>query len=142
VNDVVRVTRVLKAAPQEVFDAWTDTHQLRQWLCPDPGEVGEVWCDPVVGGGYRLVMLFEHGAFVTSGEYLTVDPPHRLVFTWLADSTAGRPTQVTVTLRPEGDTTEMTITHERIPSREFGESAGSAWVNVLDKLDGVLADRR
>lgn len=139
-NDVVQVTRLVKATPEVVFDAWTDVRKLRRWLCPDPGVVGEASCDPVVGGNYRLVMLFDHGPFEVSGKYLEVDPPHRLVFTWLADSTAGKASQVTVTLRPDGETTEMTIVHERIPDQRFGESAGPAWTNVLDKLEQVLAD--
>jgi uncharacterized protein YndB with AHSA1/START domain len=138
VNDTVQVTRLLKAPTQDVFDAWTDPSILKQWMCPDPGMVGEATCEPVVGGEYRLVMIFEQGASVISGQYLEVEPPHRLVFTWLSDRTAG-PTQVTVTLRPEGDLTEMTILHERLATPAYRDSAGGAWANVLDHLEAVLA---
>jgi uncharacterized protein YndB with AHSA1/START domain len=138
VIDVVQVTRVLRATPQDVFEAWTDPRLLQHWLCPDPGVVGEVTCDPVVGGTYRLIMVFDHGAQIVTGEYLEVDPPYRLVFTWLTDRTAGQPTQVTVTLRPDGDLTELTITHERLPSDNYRDSANSAWANVLDRLDRTL----
>lgn len=136
--DVVQVSRVLKATPQDVFQAWTDPRQLQQWLCPDPGAVREVTCDPVVGGRYRLVMVFDHGAREVTGEYLEVDPPHRLVFTWLTDRTAGQHTRVTVTIRPDGDLTEMTIVHERLPSDSYRDSARWAWTNVVDRLDRVL----
>jgi len=138
VIDVVQVTRVLRATPQDVFEAWTDPRLLQHWLCPDPGVVGEVTCDPVVGGTYRLIMVFDHGAQMVTGEYLEVDPPYRLVFTWLTDRTAGQPTQVTVTLRPDGDLTEMTITHERLPSDNYRASASWAWANVVDRLDRTL----
>jgi uncharacterized protein YndB with AHSA1/START domain len=138
VTDTVQVTRLLKAAPQDVFEAWTDPRILKEWLCPDPGVVGEVTCEPAVGGEYRLVMVFDHGAYVITGEYLEVEPPHRLVFTWLSDRTSG-PTQVTVTLCPEGDLTEMTILHERLPSPAYGDSAKGAWTNALDHLEAVLA---
>lgn len=137
--DVVQVRRVLKATPLDVFEAWTDPRLLQQWLCPDPGVVGEVTCDPVVGGGYRLVMVFDHGAYEVTGEYLEVDPPHRLVFTWLTDRTAGHHTRVTVTIRPDGDLTELTITHERLPSDSYRDSARWAWSNVVDRLDRTLA---
>lgn len=139
-NDVVQVTRILRATPEVVFDAWTDADTLRRWLCPDPGVVVEASCDPVVGGGYRLVMLFDSGPFEVRGEYLEVDPPNRLVFTWLADSTPDQPSRVTVTLKPAGERTEMTIRHEQIPTRQFGESAEPAWRQALDKLDQALAD--
>ncbi len=138
IDDVVQVTRVLKAPPKDVFEAWTDPRLLQQWLCPEPGVVGEVSCDPVIGGTYQLVMVFDHGAQVVTGEYLEVDPPHRLVFTWLTDRTAGQHTQVTVTIRPDGDLTEMTIIHERLPSRSYRDSASGAWANVLDRLDRIL----
>jgi uncharacterized protein YndB with AHSA1/START domain len=121
-----------------VFQAWTDPHLLRQWLCPDPGAVGEATCDPVVGGTYRLVMVFDHGAYEVTGEYLEIDPPHRLVFTWLTDRTAGQHTQVTVTIRPDGDLTTMTITHDRLPSDTYRASASSAWTNVIERLDRIL----
>jgi uncharacterized protein YndB with AHSA1/START domain len=138
VIDVVQVTRVLEATPQDVFEAWTDPRLLQQWLCPGPGVVGEVSCDPVVGGTYRLVMVFDHGAYEVTGEYLEVDPPHRLVFTWLTDRTAGHHTQVTVTIRPDGHRSELTITHERLPSDQYRGSASQAWANVVDRLDRIL----
>jgi uncharacterized protein YndB with AHSA1/START domain len=138
VIDVVQVRRVLKATPQDVFRAWTDPRLLQQWLCPDPGVVREVTCDPVVGGRYRLVMVFDHGAHEVTGEYLEVDPPHRLVFTWLTDRSAGQHTQVTVTIRPDGDLTEMIIVHKRLPSDSYRDSARWAWANVVDRLDRIL----
>jgi uncharacterized protein YndB with AHSA1/START domain len=141
VISAVRVTRVLKATPEDVFQAWTDPRLLQQWLCLEPGVVGEVTCDPVVGGTYRLVMVFDQGASEVTGEYLEVDPPHRLVFTWLTDRNAGRPTRVTVTFRPDGDLTEMTITHDRLPSDDYRDSAGWAWTNVVDRLDRTLTVR-
>ena len=136
--DVVQVRRVLRATPQDVFEAWTDARLLQQWLCPGPGVVGEVTCDPVVGGAYRLVMVFDDGAYEVTGEYLEVDPPHRLIFTWLTDRTAGQHTQVTVNIRPDGDLTELTIIHERLPSDSYRDSASWAWTNVVDKLDRIL----
>jgi uncharacterized protein YndB with AHSA1/START domain len=138
VIDVVQVRRVLKATPRDVFQAWTDPRLLQQWLCPGRGVVGEVTCDPVVGGQYRLVMVFDHGAYEVTGEYLEVDPPHRLVFTWFTDRTAGQHTQVTVTIRPDGDLTEMTIVHERLPGDRYRDSASWAWANVVDRLDRIL----
>ena len=136
--DVVQVRRVLTATPRDVFEAWTDPRLLQQWLCPGPGVVGEATCDPVVGGTYRLVMVFDQGAHEVTGEYLEVDPPHRLVFTWLTDRTAGQHTQVTVTIRPDGDLSELTITHERLPSDRYRDSANQAWADVLDRLDRIL----
>ncbi|WP_055590345.1 SRPBCC family protein [Peterkaempfera griseoplana] len=138
-SEVVRVTRSLKATAQDVYDAWTDADRLQQWLCPGPGFVAEASCDPVVGGRYRIVKILDWGADEVTGEYLVVEPPHRLVFTWTADTTGGRATQVSVTLRPDGDTTEMTIVHERLPDRGRREGAAAAWADLAGKLERLLA---
>lgn len=137
-TDAVTVIRSMKAPLQAVFDAWTDPLILRQWMCPGPGVVGEMTCDPVVGGSYRLVMVFPDGAYVVTGDYLEVEPPHRLVFTWVSERSAG-PTRVTVTLRSDGDLTEMSIVHDRLPSDAFRGFASGAWADVLGKLDSALS---
>jgi uncharacterized protein YndB with AHSA1/START domain len=136
---VVQVTRTLKASPQDVYNAWTDADRLAQWLCPDPGIVAEAFCDPVVGGRFRIVKIFDTGVDEVTGEYLVVEAPHRLVFTWTAGSTDGRPTEVTVTFHPDGDTTEMTITHQQLPSRNIRDGAAASWADVTDKLDRYLS---
>lgn len=138
-ESVVKVVRTLKASPEQVFDAWTDAERLQQWLCPDPGFVAEATCDPVVGGRYRIVKILDSGADEVTGEYLVVDPPNRLVFTWAAGTTQNRTTQVTVILRPDGESTEMTIIHERLPSRPIHEGAQLAWASICDRLTTLLA---
>ncbi|MFC1407671.1 SRPBCC domain-containing protein [Streptacidiphilus sp. N1-12] len=138
-DTVVRVTRTLKASPEQVFAAWTDADQLQLWLCPDPGFVAEAVCDPVVGGRYRIVKMLASGADEVTGEYLVVEPPHRLVFTWAAGTTQHRTTRVTVTLRPEGDATEMTILHELLPTQPIHDGARRAWTGMADKLGTLLA---
>jgi uncharacterized protein YndB with AHSA1/START domain len=149
-HDVVRVTRTLRAAPQDVYDAWTQADRLQEWLCPGPGFVSEATCDPVVGGRYRIVKVLTGGVDEVTGEYLIVEPPHRLVFTWTAGSTDGQPTRVTVTLgatRANGATgaesgggpwTEMTILHERLPTRRVHTGASAAWADLAEKLDAYL----
>jgi uncharacterized protein YndB with AHSA1/START domain len=76
-----------------------------------------------------------------TGEYLEVDPPHRLVFTWRTDRTAGQHTRVTVTIRRDGELTAMTIIHDWLPSDTYRDSASGAWTNVVDRLDRILTVR-
>lgn len=137
-NHTASVTRTLKATPQAVFDAWTDAHQLQQWLCPEPGVVGEALCDPVVGGSYRLVMVFSHGTEEVTGKYLVVEPPYRLVFTWRSGGVADHETRVSVDLQPVGASTEMTITHDRIPTPGARDALAPGWANVASRLDRLL----
>jgi uncharacterized protein YndB with AHSA1/START domain len=143
-SQVVRVTRTVDAPRDDVFDAWTDPDQLPLWLCPAPGVVGEASFDPTVGGQYRIVMVFDHGAYEVTGRYLVVDRPEKLVFTWRSDGVGGRDTLVTVTLDPVGDPpeqTEMTIVHERIPTTRAGHLLDTGWSNVGVALERLLTTR-
>jgi uncharacterized protein YndB with AHSA1/START domain len=137
-TDAVRVTRTIDATPQVVFDAWVDPAQLQQWFCPGPAVLGEAQCDPVVGGQYRLVMVSPHGASQIAGEYLVVDPPRRLVFTWRS-STVGPESQVSVLFEPAGGGTRMTILHEGIPTEGPRSSITSGWTSVAGKLARLVA---
>ncbi|WP_168221115.1 SRPBCC domain-containing protein [Actinomadura sp. WMMA1423] len=135
----VRVSRTLNAAVEDVFDAWTDADRLQQWLLPGPGTVARAECDPVVGGRFRIAKLFPTGVDEVTGRYLVVEPPHRLVFTWESPgTTGGRQTRVTVTLRADGDTTDMTILHERFPAEPFADGARAAWTSIAAKLETHL----
>jgi uncharacterized protein YndB with AHSA1/START domain len=141
-SEVVRVTRTLPVSPAQVFAAWTDPDHLKRWLCPEPGSVGDAQCDPVVGGGYRLVMLFPSGATEVSGEYLVVDRPRRLVFTWRPGSDPDHETTVSVELRAAGRGTEMTITHERAVDGRHRKALAAGWASVADKLGRLVAADR
>jgi uncharacterized protein YndB with AHSA1/START domain len=136
----VTVTRTLKARPQLVFDAWTSAESLQEWFFPRPGFVAEATCNPVVGGRYRVVGVMPAGAEEIVGEYVTIEPPHRLVFTFESRHAGEDTTLVTVTLKPGDDdeTTDMTILHERISDR-FGIAAPRGWGSMLDKLEVLLA---
>ncbi|MFI6597342.1 SRPBCC domain-containing protein [Nonomuraea sp. NPDC050536] len=139
-EESVHVTRVLNASAEEAFDAWTNPDRMSQWLFPGSGTVAEASADPVVGGRFRIAKLFPTGVDEVTGEYLVVEPPTRLVFTWQSPgSTGARPTRVTVTLTPDGDTTQMTILHERLPAPRFRAGAEAAWSDILSKLQAHLA---
>ena len=137
----VTVSRTLKARPQLVFDAWTRADSLREWFFPAPGVVGEATCDPVVGGRYRVVGLLPSGAEEIVGEYLEIEPPRRLVFTFESRHAGEETTLVTVTLDPgpDGETTDMTIRHEGISDTEFQIVVPDGWGSVCDKLADYLA---
>jgi uncharacterized protein YndB with AHSA1/START domain len=139
-SDAVRITRRVPASPHEVFAAWTDAAQLKHWLCPEPGHLADASCHPVVGGAYRLVMLFPSGSTEISGEYVVVDPPHRLVFTWRPGGDPTRESRVSVLLKAYGPDTQMTIIHER-PAEHDRAALTSGWASVTTRLRRHLTDR-
>jgi uncharacterized protein YndB with AHSA1/START domain len=88
------------------------------------------------GGGFRIVMRAEGVTIVHTGEYLEVDPPRRLVFTWISPYTDG-PSVVTVDLLPHGDETELVLTHSALPAK-IVESHRGGWGAMIARLSGQL----
>jgi len=137
----VRIVRRLPAAPSEVFDAWLDVESLKQWMCPGTTRVTAAEVDARVGGRFRIVMSGERGAVEHTGEYRELRRPERLVFTWVSRVTLERETLVTVELRPVGEDTELTLTHERLPNDEARTSHRQGWTSIAEKLAASLAPR-
>ncbi|HEY2958331.1 MAG TPA: SRPBCC domain-containing protein [Actinomycetota bacterium] len=139
VRPVVRVERQLPAPPDVVFARWTDPASMARWLSPT-GEA-EVLADVRVGGRFTVVMLGEGVRLEHTGEYLAVEPPSRLRFTWASPYTGERPSVVTVELAPSWGGTRLRLVHERLPADQVGPHAGG-WGSILDNLAAALAADR
>jgi uncharacterized protein YndB with AHSA1/START domain len=131
-----RVERVLPAPPAEVYDAWLDEAALRAFMCPAPGVASEVSVDPRVGGSFRVVMSFPDRESEITGEYLALERPGLLSFTWRSPDVVN--TVVTITFVPHGaGETLMTITHSRLPA-ELVPSHSKGWASISEKLGARL----
>ncbi len=108
---------------------------MAQWLSPTGG--ADIEADVRVGGALRVVMLGEGIRIDHSGEYLVVDPPRKLVFTWRSAYTGLEPSIVSVVLTPRGAETLLLITHEQLPA-ETAASHEGGWGSILDNLVDVL----
>ena len=136
------VERLLPAPPDAVFEAWTDPAILREWMAPQ-GDV-EASADVRVGGSFRILMLGagegDDGPIEHTGEYLVVDRPNRLSFTWISPYTGDGPSVVTVTFEPRVDGTWVRLEHEQLPEDHVaGHEDG--WGRILERLAGRLAGR-
>ena len=153
------VTRILDATREDVFDAWTDLEQARQWMCPVGATVPDLTLEARVGGRLRLVMRVDGRDFIHLGEFLEVERPRRLVFTWITMYTRYRKSVVTVEFLPvDGRTelrdraerhdhtelddrtarrnrTEVRITHVLLPDEELAEAHRKGWEGLLDHLE-------
>lgn len=131
----LELSRQLSASPERVFKAWLDPVAFKSWFKPNPSiEVTTVEIDPRVGGEYRFVMAGGDGQeYVGAGVYEEIVPSEKLVFTW---KPCGEPdtTRVTVSLRPSGSGTELTLTHELLPSAESRDNHEKGWTSCLDSL--------
>ena len=71
-NAVVKEVRI-GASPDTVFDFFVDPAKMIKWM----GVAAEL--DPRPGGGIRVDVT---GGNAAVGEYVEVNRPHRVVFTW------------------------------------------------------------
>lgn len=147
---VLHLERLFDAPPERLFAAWTDPSLLRRWFAAEPGwTTPEAEVDIRVGGSYRLSMRGTDGIVRTVvGEYLEVDPPHRLVYTWrwlahgdrAADEIA---TVVSVDFVAEGQRTRVVLEQRGHESKADLDSHDRGWRGCLDKLEQlVLAEAR
>ncbi len=133
-----RVERVLPARPETVYDAWLDERSLKEFICPAPGHATEVAVDARIGGRLRFVMTFPEGVSEITGEFVALDRPERLSFTWRTDA-GDAESIVTVLLTPHGDDhTHMTIIHSRQPPALVPRYR-AGWTSVTDRLTDHLA---
>ena len=135
----VEVKRVLPADVETVFDAWTRAETMSRWFVVRPHWTARVACDFRVGGRYSVDMDRQDGTHaIVSGEYLEIDRPRRLVFTWNSALPDVTNTRVTITLRAVKDGTELTLTHELLPDTEHGHRHHSGWEGVLESLGAFI----
>ena len=137
----VRLVRVLPAPTDEVFDAWTDSESLKQWLRPGPVIAAEAELDVRIGGKFRIVLRTTDAEFVHWGEYREVERPHRLAFTWVSKGTRGEATLVTIRLRPLGPaTTELELVHSELPDDESAAWHKGGWELALEQLAACIGE--
>jgi uncharacterized protein YndB with AHSA1/START domain len=136
----VLVVRRQMAVPRErVFEAWLDSESLAQWMRPGNVTHATVTVDPRVGGGFRIVMegRTDGGDYEHRGEYLAIEPPSLLSFTWISKATDHQPTVVTIEFHERGMGTELVLTHRRLaPTAIEGHRAG--WTDIVRLLEEAL----
>lgn len=136
----LRLERTFAAPPERVFAAWTKPEVLRHWFAAGPEWTNTaIEVDMRVGGRYRLSMSGPGTVVHTVvGEYLQVDPPDRLVYTWEWEDPTAPPaaaTLVTVLFRAAGRGTMVVLTHTRFPTDDVRDKHGVGWQACMDNLD-------
>lgn len=131
----VQVTRHIDAPAQRVFDAWIDPAAIAQWFGPGLGAMVRIDVDGRRGGRFVFTQRRGDADVEHGGEYLVVDRPHRLAFTW------GLPTQspdfarVGIDIRAAGTGCDLTLTHEMDPAwAEYAERTRNGWATMIDVI--------
>ena len=134
----LRISRHFDACPERVFDAWLDPATAGRWLFSAPnGEMVKVDIDARVGGHFRFVDRREGEDVEHVGEYLEIDRPRRLVFTFAVPKYSVQQTTVSIDIVPVGSGCELHLLHEGVLP-EWADATQEGWGGILATLDRRL----
>jgi uncharacterized protein YndB with AHSA1/START domain len=129
---VVEVERQIAATPETVFSYLTDPAKFVAWM----GSRAEL--DPRPGGRFRIEVGADNAA---AGEYMEVDPPHRLVFSWGWEGSEAVPpgsTTVEITVAPAGSGSLLRLRHLGLPTTGQRDLHQAGWTLYTDRLTGIF----
>lgn len=131
-TDVLEVSVHVAAQPETVFGYFTDPGRYVQWMGTD------ATLEPEPGGTYRVSM---RGGVQAVGEFVEVEPPHRLVFTWgWTHEFEVEPgsTRVVVTFEAEDGGTRVVLRHHDLPTDDQRGHHRTGWQMYLSRLAVVV----
>ena len=133
------VTHTYRHPPEKVFDAWLDPGTARRFLFATPtGEMVKANLDPRVGGRFEFVdRRPEHGDVSHVGEYVKIDRPRRLVFTFAVPQYDPEVTTVALDFEPVDGGCKVTLSHTDVLP-EWRDQTVQGWTMILASLEAAL----
>jgi uncharacterized protein YndB with AHSA1/START domain len=133
--ETLTVSRVVPGSRDRVFRAWTKAAEMKQWWTVGEGwTTSSVQIDLRVGGKFSIGNKSESGAATEiTGEFLVVEPPNKLVYTWVFPGAPPEPSTITVEFHDLGAQTEVVVVHTKV-SKEMLVGAIQGWEAALASL--------
>ena len=132
-TDPVTASVRIAAPPEVVFPYFIDSGLAVKWIAD------AAFLDARPGGTFSLDVRGNPAR----GEYVEVDPPRRVVFTWGIEGRGDFPpgsSTVEVVLQAEGadgEVTVVTLTHRGLPTEDHRRSHQGGWTEFLGILGNV-----
>ena len=122
-------TLAIDASPETVWEFLVDPEKLMRWK----GINADLETQP--GGIFRCEVIPGH---IARGEYVEIDKPNKLVFTWGWDGSEDVPpgsSTIEIELASDGDGTSLRFVHKDLPSAEAIASHAHGWDHYLPRLE-------
>ena len=135
----VSVKKTVQAPIEKVFDAWLDPEILARFMMPMKGmPEPEVVNVPRVGGTFTITMHAGDKSLPHTGEYLNIERPNKLVFTWVSDHSIEGSTVTLDFINLGGSTTEVVLTQVKFFDEQARQDHQGGWTSILETLDDYL----
>jgi uncharacterized protein YndB with AHSA1/START domain len=131
----VVVTHWFAAPAERVFDAFVDLQIARRFLfATATGEMVTAQLDARVGGRFTFIERRpDMGEVRHVGEYLQIERPRRLVFSFGVPQFDPRMTTVSIEIRASPGGCELTLTNEGVPL-DYAARNHDGWSRILAGL--------
>jgi uncharacterized protein YndB with AHSA1/START domain len=138
----LRVSHKFEASAERVFDAWLDPVKAGKFLFATPtGQMVRAEVDARVGGKFCFVDRRDGQDVEHVGEYLEIERPRRLVFTFAVPLFSAESTKVSIDIAPLGKGCELTLTHEGVLP-DWASKTKEGWTKILAGLAATLGASR
>ena len=139
-------THILNAAPEQVYEAWTDSGHLSQWFRPPGFEVTLCEVVPEAGGYFRVHMKAPDGDISpTRGDYVELKPGRSILYkdSWDDDRENNAPVLSMITFEPDLAGTKLSAysAFESDAQRDaiLGSGIKEGWMMFMDNLSQFLS---
>lgn len=143
---ILELTREFAAPRELVFRAWTTAEMAKNWWGCNEFPASHMEMDARPGGRWRACLRSDGGAEIwLGGQFIEVNPPGRLVFTFVRDSSPAIgiervETRVTLVFTERAERTVMSFRQEFFATADLRDSHHTGWSTGFARLDGILSE--
>ncbi|PIC70653.1 MULTISPECIES: SRPBCC domain-containing protein [unclassified Sporosarcina] len=109
-STTLNMIRNFNVAPEKVFDAWLNPEMMRKWFFTLEGTNKVTRNNPKVGGTWEIIDHRGGQDYRAIGEYLEIDPPKKVMFTFKMPEMSDLEDTITVELKELEQGCKMTFT--------------------------------
>jgi uncharacterized protein YndB with AHSA1/START domain len=130
---------------ERVFDACLDPAWVGRWMFgPNVRDerILQLTIEPRVGGAFAFVVERQGAEVRHFGEYLEIERPTHLAFTWATGNAPQDISRVIIEITArDADACDVKLTHVMGANwSAFVDRAASAWATMLDALERVMRE--
>ena len=128
----VTLSRTYPASPEQIWKAWTDPDVRTRWYGCARDQHWTIHESNVrMGAQLHVSMDFDGEPFDVRGEFLGVDTPNLLRFTF------GKGQTISVSISTAGSDSTVTVTHDGLDGDEMVTIVTEGWTSSLGELSGA-----